>query len=594
MPTPSPTTSSFYPSVVARFIVRLDEALQANSSIAAPAGASYNWLPPGAPNYYGAFNLVPKNASIEVATPRQCGKFNATFMFRDFPLDPQVVRAMTVEWHVGTISSLGFSKSVVGTTPGQRAAYALSPRTFNMPNYDTMRLFGLVDTIHTEHTGKESVITVEGRDPAGVLLDSKILATDISGIDFKQSIDKVVEQILHSGTLGVLLKDARVYVDPAEWDQGIVPSPAYNINQPILNRVNMGTAGDKPGLQPPGQSGQLSYWDLITQYCTLVGAIPRFDRDLLRIHRARNVLSQIQGPSPFRDGKPRTLRPNSVATQLETNIRYFVYGRDVETTKLERKYQGKVVPRVVVWSTDGSRRGSGKQIQGFWPPKGTTAAELKLGNETINVSYPAIKDPARLTMIARDLYEEMGAGTGEVGGSATTHYLSTLGGDNTDPDVLRLMPTDAIFMGVDTRALSSKSPLNSILTDTQRASESAAAAELTKRLGVDPSLAALIVASGRNQPAATLGFFRVGTVKYQWDSDKGIAVDFDFANYVFPKNAFAEQAPPQPAKVVGKTSRVQNSPPAPKVVPLLLPESPQIPVATVGTSGTFSIGGGGT
>jgi hypothetical protein len=67
-------------------------------------------------------------------------------------------------------------------------------------------------------------------------------------------------------------------------------------------------------------------------------------------------------------------------------------------------------------------------------------------------------------------------------------------------------------------------------THTQR-SAAEEIAELTKRLGSE-ALATSIVNSSRGTNGQLTRTFRVSTVKFDWNVDSGIGIDFDFQNFV--------------------------------------------------------------
>jgi hypothetical protein len=68
-------------------------------------------------------------------------------------------------------------------------------------------------------------------------------------------------------------------------------------------------------------------------------------------------------------------------------------------------------------------------------------------------------------------------------------------------------------------------------------------ARVTERVG-DEHLAALIVASARGQIGAFSPYFYTSNVRYSWDAASGIAVAFDFYNYVEARAAAAASADP--------------------------------------------------
>ena len=69
-----------------------------------------------------------------------------------------------------------------------------------------------------------------------------------------------------------------------------------------------------------------------------------------------------------------------------------------------------------------------------WPPEDSTAGKLKAGANKLTFPYSGIRDKDRLIEIAKSIYEEIGRS--EIAGEASTDAVSSLGGDNNDPDVV--------------------------------------------------------------------------------------------------------------------------------------------------------------
>src|SRR5262249_48212793 len=150
----------------------------------------------------------------------------------------------------------------------------------------------------------------------------------------------------------------------------------------------------QPGAAAGSQSSKATAWDLITQYCFLVGAIPYFDGWVLRVRPARSIFELRQAgldaeaearraiatimpfgrrlpdlPTPFKGGMPR-----DVGEPQKLRIRRLVYGRDVKTLAFERKFSGAKVPVIEVVGIDDTTRGRGKLLVVQYPPKHEEAA----------------------------------------------------------------------------------------------------------------------------------------------------------------------------------------------------------------------------
>jgi hypothetical protein len=224
---------------------------------------------------------------------------------------------------------------------------------------------------------------------------------------------------------------------------------------------------------------------------------------------------------------------------------------------MSRKFGGfkPRVVEVVCVDTSSPERGAAKLIRARWPAvtdeqldktKGKPVAVAPSGATTsaeiMRVPVSGITDTARLTRIAKGIYEEVSRG--EIGGSVETKALASWGGDNLDPDLLRLKPGDAVEMVTDVRRLQRASPLVAQYVDDQRRSENEEVEALMERMD-DRTLATAIVRSSRS--GALPRFFYVQNVKYDWKADSGIGVAFDYQNYVDAGQTEAQGATPAEA-----------------------------------------------
>jgi hypothetical protein len=224
--------------------------------------------------------------------------------------------------------------------------------------------------------------------------------------------------------------------------------------------------------------------------------------------------------------------------QIDVSYRKMIYGRNLLSYKMERKFGGAKVPVVKVISCDLSQKGPQMHLEAQYPLEsatGTRASSVAADgsnshSEPLVVYQPGIVDVTRLQTIAEQIHNEIGRG--ELGGSASTKDLSSLGGDNADTDLLTLRPGDAIEFAVDAAGLGSIPSVVSELNTQAAASSQQLVQRIVDRLGFDADLAAVLVGTARGQFAGIQNVFRVANVKYSWDIATGIGVDFDFQNYI--------------------------------------------------------------
>lgn len=587
--------AEYRPSVVVNFKLRfddrltlspsptpetLDERLRAPANQAAlakpePLISTPVGIPPGADTRFSwVMARVPESCSVEKPGYRQAGKFSIELDFRDLPIDPRTVRAAAVEIHIGSVSADNFAKGIRGRDPQGRLLSVLQTRDESgQPNEHTLRMVGTVDQWEVTHGEKGSKVKLEGRDLRGILLDTPIAPNGVSPeqffdqLDTSQDIVALVAAIL---SYNPLFSDILVVGNPDDWPGSVFPSPGAKDLVPRHRKGAKGTRAGSPSTPPAESSGSnLSFWDVITQFCYLVGAIPFFENTRLTIRPSQTVFDKLRGPvdpvrnpTPFRDGRPRSRDAESgAALTPPLRARRIVYGRDILTLSLTRKYGGWKKPkcvRCVSVDQGNAARGIGKVVEGLWPPQSAPQAtrstsessgKPKAITDFINIPVPGISSKERLTEIARGIYNEVGRS--EIGGEVDTVTLASFGGDNSDPDLLRLEPGDGVELLVNTVGSSAVNPVVSSFIDSQRSSFEAAVSEITRRIG-DENLARVIVATARGQVNELQRFFRVECVKYSWGLS-GLKVAFSFQNYVEARAGLAETANAFPGAAISVT-----------------------------------------
>jgi hypothetical protein len=511
----------------------------------------------GNTNFSKIVNRVPKTASIELPAYRTAGKFSLEIDWREMPIDPRLIKALGVEIFVGTVQPSDFAAGMVsGKNDGVRLRSSVlsTQGTDGRPRDDLMVLAGIMDNWALTR-GEPSYLKMEGRDLRGIMLDSPINPLIIAKIDLRRNLIQVIADIIKTHPAAQFLQ---IVYNLADWDNDTVP-PVSDAEG--LTRVRRGADGTKTTGGSPS-SDQTSYWDLVVQYCYLVGAVPFFRGRYLVIRPARAIFDQSK---PAMDAtvvsptggvlKDRGVDANFVFDPVfqdgfrvdddnkKFTYRKFILGRNVKELSFERKYTGTKVPviRVVSYDTSSTNRGSSKLLTAEYPPKSESLARVTgispSGDQSQTdvkiISVPGVRNQSKLNTIAQNLYEEIGRG--EFGGSCKTGFLASFKGDNSDPDILRLRPGHLVEFAMDARPLSSVTPAASSELALERASFDAAAKEIQQRLGTDDeNLSRAIVASSRGNVIGQLQVFRVANVKFEWNQDAGLQTSFDFQNYFLP------------------------------------------------------------
>lgn len=519
--------------------------------------------------------IMPMSASVEIPGYRQAGKFSLSFRWRELPIDPRLIRACGVEIHIGSVDPSDFATGMVKKESNWTRKSMINIRdSLDLIRKDTVAMVGTVDSWSVDYDDSGGTVNIEGRDIRGLLLDMKTGPEIFKNIDTSKDIKSVVEQVLAShpllGPANAANGSLRVTVEanPEIFPGGRLP---LVLDDDLTTRVNKkarvaarkgkittnekttvapSTPKPKTGGQPQGDKDRLGYWDIIIHYCYLVGVIPIVVGETIVLKPVRNVYdtrvnagTNPKEPTVFRDGLPRVV-VLSDGRQETIRFRRLVYGRDVKTLKFERKIGGvKAQPiKLVSVDTSSDQKGAERMISVFHPPEAEpknkrTSGESPDGSASegnpLIIHMTGVKSKERLAQIAEAIFEEIGHS--EVGGSCETRALCSFGGDNSDPDLLRLRPGDPIQFLTDTRTLSSRAPLVSELTDWSRMGFDEAVKTAAERLGNssgDLQLARAIVAASRGMVFELSSFFRVHTVKYDWRAESGVSISFDFHNFI--------------------------------------------------------------
>lgn len=483
----------------------------------------------------------PISATVEVPSPREAGRFSLEFLYRDMPIDPRMFSAIACEVYLGSVSA---DSSAQGLATPNGYSLSTNPAVVKMTD-DNLAIVGIVDEVRVRHDGQMSRVMLEGRDLRGVLIDSPAPASLFTQLDLRKPIQNVIRQILDKHPFA---SSFSLWYFPDEWggadgDELVEPPSPYSVDG--STRVRLGANGqESKGTPKTGE--EVSFWDLIVNYSFLCGVLPYFSGNKLVLRRARSYWSQLGV------------------------IRGMVYGRDISSLEINRKFQssggmkGRAV-MVVSIDTDSNVRGGGRLKEVTWGPKvldannpdnrGKTASgkvvktresALPAGQkppqagqitpsgtlaytDVVRIPVSGIKSEAQLLEIAKAVYEEIGRG--EMSGSLETANLATYGRPDADVDLLRLRPGDAVRIQVDQRLSTPEVPAVSPLQQDAKTAQAQRIADMKKR-GIPERMAAAIAQSADRGVPALAPVFRAKHVKFNYGVTTGIKVAIDFENYV--------------------------------------------------------------
>lgn len=530
-------------------------------------------------------NRIPAKCSVSKSGVRSASTFELTLPFRDLPLDPRVIRAIGVEIHMGTVSAEDFARGVRGMRRADGSLYS-TVATRNAEgrlNASTLVMVGIVDEISEEIGGEGGVVVhMSGRDQRGMLLNSPLKPTLINELDYNRPIHELVEEILNRHPMS---QRVRIGINPQEWPGGRIPEALPGDILPPHRRGSPRRGGGRAraAAHPPGGGGghghEMSYWDLITRLCMLVGAVPTFVNDVLWIRPLRGLFSQNRATPDGRYGTPfNPDQPRVVDGSEPIRIRRMAVGNNLARLSFKRTLVGeKKVKAVRVVSVDlrSENRAENHTIEAIWPPQErvqrtrvttrtsrtgrettserprddgdqdasengasaagsretTTAAPSGQGGQQDVATIPVygITDKNRLTEIARGLYEEMARG--EMTGTFDTNNLASFGGGNSDPDMLRAEPGDAVEIVVEAGAIrEAGTGVVSSVTDHYTAPYEEQVRKLTALLGNELFARALLTTS-RGRINQLQRVFRLSSLSLEWSNTDGISVSGELQNY---------------------------------------------------------------
>ena len=559
------TEEAFYPSCVAHIQISLEKKLYVREEA---GNNQFRNTPLATSNNNGTFvmNRVPKKMTCRYQGHTQAATWTMVFDYKELPIDPRTIAASTVEIYLGTVPAEHFADGMKHEyRPGVRRSILQTRDASQKPIYRDLLLVGPVDDWKVSYEKEGAEVHLEGRDLRGLLLDSPLVSARdqfdydhgfptriprrkrsniLNRLNTKQDIVDLVQQILNEhDRLQEIVPDIEVVAYKDEWPDGVILSPGAGSH---LSRHRRGANGQ--GSNPGTAQNGLNFWDIITRYCNLCAAVPRFVGRKLEIRYAPSLYSMVTGNNsriPFANGEARTDGEGH-----DWLVRRLVYGRDVESMEINRKYAGNNKPKTVRCITvdrSSTGRGRGQLLEAVFPPRNVREARREglHGNreqlrdyiggqessEVLNIPVRGVRNMAQLISIAQSFYEQIGRQ--EMKAEVKCDRVTSFGGNNADPDLLRMRVGDPVELLVDARRLGNSSAIAATLSRQEGMTFAEAVAEVRKYL-TDENQARAIVASARGNIMGVLRYFRVGAVDFDWSTEDGVSIKADLQNYWTP------------------------------------------------------------
>ena len=373
----------FYPACKIRLQIRFEDYLDLPPVAVIPTVPGAEAFGLGAEHAFGTgtflstgIDIIPLSCTVERNSYRKADQARFEISFAQLPMDPRIIRAMTVQVFGGTFTPTEFAAAVgpVGA-PGFMLpdAYPLDRSTAGQ---STEIFRGFADKVDLGSTGDRSVIEVEARDLTSILLDNELKENAVKDIPGDVPLDVLIQQILFGDGIPDSprrngLPGARGLVIVNETG-GPLPAVSDFKGPQWLDSKRSAKKGRK---NPLGSSHKISYWDLITDLCISAGFIC-FIRTPTKTANIPGM-GAVLPASELVISRPRTY----YADDPTARIRKFIHGLNTTDVKISKKFGGVTVPVVEVRSFDVV---SGKQLRGRWPPVPESVIKTKNNKPSVS------------------------------------------------------------------------------------------------------------------------------------------------------------------------------------------------------------------
>ena len=553
---------TYYPSALCQFHIRFEdgigevpsEALAVLRGEASPFSGVEELLafqkPDADDPLSHIIHVQPTSSLLARNHHRTADLLDISVAYRDMPIDPQMIRSLGVSFYFGTVHPDEFSRGV--TSSGNDIRRAVVPAT-TMDVTGTLtrrnrRFVGFADDIDVDVDA--GLVHIKASDFLSVLAAQPIPVTLLRRLNLKLPLDQLIQQLI-SGFPGQACRGLKIVpYQVADPTTGlIVPLPTL-ASDSVGTEVYRIAGQNRPGASIGGSD--ISFWDLITDWCVRSGIIPIIDQTELRLTPPRTLFGR-DAPGSF-----RRRVPNDVGVETEVSIRRMVHGNNLANLKFNRKYNSKrtvssvvvvgVVPEerlrlVAQWPIPNvvhkyTKRGKLKREKvgrGFVLPSGKGASQ-----QVRTLVVRGIRDIKVLYRAAQALFEELSRD--EFGGSFTTYNMASFGGDNEDPDLLDLISGDPIEVVV--RGSEGLLGLSDYLSKWKNSSESEQIDALKRKGYSDVISKAWIKLYRAYSNLQTV--YRVGEVRFESEfsgPNPNTAIAVTFSNYLELSDEFNPGTP---------------------------------------------------
>lgn len=541
--------------------------------------------------------VVPIGLSLELQGFKTADHLSIQIPLGDFPVVPDIVRAVLVEVFFGTVAADDYT----------------DPTRWIPQLFHTAPVFrGYAEEEDIEASDSDLQLTIDAHSLEKRLMEAKfdpfakerrVAAGGEDLADYVRKILAVVPEF--NGSLGSAI-GVRYFpnVDPAKAPR-IDGKRLKRSLQSAQSRAAAGGAvqgGLPPGMDPgadpgggtpagvgyptPAPTTEITVWDLVTRACLLSGMIPIYDPSIvvtepdgsvnpigansILIVPPQNIKETPQGgltiPGGPADGFSRQVTLGGTS-EVTTQVRLLVWGKNLRKYKMGRKYgRNSRVPRVRVICHNPDGRPGERTLEAVFPktPRatavsaaGTGAAGAAQGHQPIEEEVVRVVREIRskedLERIAVALYHLISQH--EVTATIETDELSSYidptrpESHNENPDLLRLRPGACVRVMV---ARSVEDPASGdVATDglSQLMDRRSNPAFLRKALLDNPNSQAYIAAGQRPaleralaridaayQTAKLTDWFYVRSVCYRWSADEGFQLTIELAGYQEARN----------------------------------------------------------
>jgi hypothetical protein len=472
--------------------------------------------------------VIPKKATWNQNGIRSADTLTGKIRYIDCPIDPRILRAIGIEYYLGTVTADEYSKGIAGQTRTGTISSGmthLEPLNIVPDNWidqrgnqrTNLRFQGFVDKWRINWEDEEEPsIEFEARDNTQIVIDTEAppgiaIATD-------KPLDLAIANYLSNFPNFVGLS---VEYLPA------------GTTAPVLGQALAGTAF-QPTLGPvPSQGGgaanKLSVWDYLTDVCGALGHNIRVDGTRILIQQVVTLLSSA---SPRRTDDPFAGR---TVDGVQFSYRRFIWGRNLRKYVLARNYS-KHQPKGIEVRCYSPRRK--KDLVVRYPDVLSQTVHLQVkprpGDGVTDQSWlvwkvKGIEDLPTLMTVAQNVYQSMCRMELEL--ELETKNLSSFGAANLDPDILDMRTGDTFEELV--RDDAEDAFIGTI--EQTAASVKKRATEFLQKLGFSQDLANAAGNAYSKQGLQTT--FRLRTMSIDWNPDSdgedgGVSISIHGVNYI--------------------------------------------------------------